>query len=153
DLLVDGEYVGDSASPEASMSGGGDEIEMATTFGAFCELSCAHRFGAPAYGLIVAALVDRGNRELCRAVWLPGQRLRGWNVTRGCGRIGTDGMDPAELWRLTLTTERFAHEVIVTLHIACNLTHGSIWFEVLQCQLDWDSSVTEPRCRAGLCES
>ncbi|XAS77950.1 hypothetical protein V3G39_07930 [Dermatophilaceae bacterium Sec6.4] len=111
DLLIDGERVGDSVSLEASVSKGGAEIETATVFGGFRDLSYAHRFGPPAYDVIVATLYDTDDRELSRAVWLPGQRLRPVERDLGLRAVLTPGVDPAEPWRATLTTRRFAQWV------------------------------------------
>lgn len=111
DLLIDGERVGDSVSLEVSVSGGGCEIETATIFGGFRDLSYAHRFGPPAYDVIAATLLDTNDHELSQAVWLPGQRLRSVERDVGMRAVVTPAADPAEPWRVTLTTERFAQWV------------------------------------------
>lgn len=105
DALIDGEFVGNSATVDVEVVGGGAIIETATLFGGFRDLGHAHKFGPPAYDVLVATLADEQGKDRAQAVHLPGQTLRPVEPDLGLRAVLDLG---EETPRVTLSTRRVA---------------------------------------------
>lgn len=119
-LLIDGVTTGDSTLVEVKVVDGHGSVDTATVFGGFRDLAHAHRFGPPAYDVVVATLVEAGDdaKELSQAVFLPGREggrgLRDLEPDLGLRAVvrragSTAG--PASGYEVEVTTKRFAQWV------------------------------------------